>query len=522
MPIREYRLQLLDLADCSSVVSAPELLTLLRAWRRGRAHASTCSECGKPVAFPKRPYAVCCQRFYFSDGSSHPYPLRPIVLPTPGYPFLLNQLERMIQQAGIASDQDFLPLCDPIFWQMTTTLSYERVARSATEMPSRRSRPVCKNAEEKRQKARAMYEAILKTPLNYGSLESRSCGKATLIRQVAFGKRCRYSMRGMIVPDATLRPNEIRIPDGIVERFGLRGQWILLNRMPSLQPENFVGLRVPRDASWSHDCFGIPLEILESINGDFDGDEANIYLVPSLLAQAECAVLLNPEVEMRSFVTGSKLAPCQDMLVAYYLFYDQIDFLPVKRPDLKKTLITIEELYGSGAAFRAYNDLRLFYLDAFQNRTCFALTWAEMETLSEMYARGDNVETYRCCLTIQILSGAKGTFANLEQMFGSVGVQSGAYVESSFMEGLTYVEAVSHGRMSLRNLQQVSFIWLPGYGYQKVISNAHDLKPDYEGRIVDGTTGRIVFLHALDAYYHEDILSAHTFQFLLEQVLVGG
>lgn len=223
---------------------------------------------------------------------------------------------------------------------------------------------------------------------------------------------------------------------------------------------------------------------------------------------------------MRSFVMGTKLAPSQDMRVAYYLLYDTIDFLPVKHRNLKKTLQSIGELYGSRRAFQAYNAMRLFYLDALQNRLCFALTFREMETLAGMFARDEDVRSYPCCLTTQIFAGAKGNFENLKQMFGSVGLQSGVRVENSFLSGLNDEEAAAHGQTSLYALYLVSYIWLPGYGYQKLMSNVHNLMVNYAGSITDGE--RIVFRDALDAYHYEDVLSSTTFQCLLEKVLVRG
>lgn len=515
MAVDRYRISLLELEKCPLQCMPSELLFILKAWRKSHVFGHACSECQTPLNFQRyKSFTCCCQQFYYNDQLTI-YPVTPLAIPTPGYVFALPQLARMIKQANLSTHQEFLMLPDPIYWQVTTTLIYEKVAKFVMGVPmTSRTQQV-----QPASKAPLFYKQVQEAPLNYGSLESRSCGKATLIRQVAFGKRCRYSMRGMIVPDASLRPNEIRVPDYIVDKFGLRGKWVILNRMPSLQPENFVGLQVPVEGpAWPYDCFGIPLEILESINGDFDGDEANIYLVPSLLSQAECATLLNPECEMTSFVMGLKLAPSQDMLVAYYLFYDEIDFLPIQFRDLKKTMHTISEVYGSRRAFQAFNDMRLFYLDRLQNRICFALTLKEMQTLSTLLKEGKDIRSYQCCLTIQILAKAKGNFENLTQMFGSVGMQSGLHVKNSFYSGLNGVEAAAHGRASIYALYLVSYIWLPGYSYQKAMSNAHAMMINNVGSIVDEK--RIILLDALDGYHYEDILSVSTFEFFVQEILV--
>lgn len=511
MAVDRYRISLLELEDCPLRIRPDQLLRLLRAWRKRHVFGHVCLECEKKISFESMSYAVCCQQFYYNDRLAC-YQVVPIAIPTPGYVFMLPQLQRMIEQARLETRQDFLVIPDPIYWQVPTTLVYEKVVKFVSGVPMTHRTKLIQPAS----KAPLFYKQVQEAPLNYGSLESRSCGKATLIRQVAFGKRCRYSMRGMIVPDASLRPNEIRLPDHIVDKFELAGKWIILNRMPSLQPENFVGLQVPTDGpSWPYDCFGIPLEILESINGDFDGDEANVYLVPSLLSQAECLTILNPEWEMRSFVMGLKLAPSQDMLVAYYMFYDDIDFLPYKDRNLKKTMRFICEKYGDSRAFHAFNQMRLFYLDRLQNHTCFALTLAEMQTIAANLKEGKDIQSIQGCLTTQILAKAKGNFETLTQMFGCIGMQSGVFIKNSFMSGLHGVEASAHGKTSIYALNLVLNIWLPGYGYQKLISNAHDMIVNYEGNIVDGDK-RIIFQNALDGYHHEDIISESLFMHIFE------
>ncbi|GFR15375.1 RPOLA_N domain-containing protein, partial [Trichonephila clavata] len=63
----------------------------------------------------------------------------------------------------------------------------------------------------------------------------------------------------------------------------------------------FIALKV-HSPGWEYDCFGIPLEVVQAMNADFDGDECNLYLVPNALSQAECATILNPESQLGCFV----------------------------------------------------------------------------------------------------------------------------------------------------------------------------------------------------------------------------
>lgn len=515
MSVKSYKISLLELHDCDIVLGRHKVLKLLRAWRKNHTFEHICSKCGKRIEFKLVNFDLCCDRFYYNDQLSC-YNVKSIGVPTPKYLFLLPQLRRMIEKARIETNQCFLVLADPIYWQISTTLIYEKVLKFVLGLPM-----TCRTKEPQPiEKTPMFYKQIQEAPLNYGSLDSRSCGKATFIRQVAFGKRCCYSMRGMIVPDATLKPNEIRLPDFIVKRFGLKGKWVILNRMPSLQPENFVGLQVPREGPpWPYDCFGVPLEILPSINGDFDGDEVNIYLFSSVLAQAECATLLNPEWEMGSFVMGMKLSPCQDMLVAYFLFYDEIDFLPYKEPNLKDTLTVIYEIHGSRVAFKAFDDLRRFYLRKFEKEYCFAITLEEIEWLVNTIRSGGDIKTSRGCLLVQLLAEAKGDLPHLHQMFGQIGTQWDVFVKNSFWSGITPAEAVAHAKQSHEALIQLAQIWKPGYDHYKVVYNVQGLVVNYLAQVIDGAN-RIVERDVLDAFHYTDLVKIPTFKFILDKVLV--
>ena len=494
-------------------MSPVELIQLLQAWRKHHSTGATCTKCHQTLVFEHVPYTTCCQQFYYRHIRI--YPVKSIAIPTPGYTFGLPVLKRMMHQAHITANQDFLILPDPIYWQVVTTLAYEKVMKFVQGKPITNKTKMIQPPS----KVDKFYKEILEAPLNYGSLHRRSCGKNTLMRQVAFGKRCTYSMRGMIVPDASLRPNEIRLPAKTIRQFHLRHQWVILNRMPSLQPGNFIALHVS-SAGWEYDCFGIPLEVVQSMNADFDGDECNLYLVPNPMSQAECATLLNPESQMSCFVMqGPKLVPTQDMLVAYYLRFQDIHFLPYKHPDLKTTFRVVCDLYGSRATFHCFELMRKFYLDAFHHHS-FALTFREMDTLHAL-AQHTTVDTFaeklsNECLTIQVKSGAKGGFEHLHQMFGHVGDQDGYWVRNSFYTGLDPVESMYHAQVSMEALSKTRKIWQPGYSYSKVVHNLQAVHVDYGGRLVDGDI--VVEDDVLNALHFTDVMSIEAFQYLFQSL----
>lgn len=513
MSLIKYRVRLLEFADCPLCLTPQQFLRVLKAWRNYHKFADTCVKCKKRLKFGSVNFGLCCERLYFN--TSHHYLVTSIAVSTAGYTFVLPQLKRMIKKSDIQTNQEFLVLPDPAYWQMKTTLIYEKVMKFVLGEPMTRRTKIVQPVS----KTPVFYKQIQQAPLNYGSLDTRSCGKATFIRQAAFGKRCLYSMRGMIVPDPNLKPNQIRMPDYIAEKFNLKGSWVLLNRMPSLQPENFVALQVPVDGpSWPYDCFGIPLEILPSINGDFDGDEVNIYLFFSHLAQAECATLMNPEWEMGSFVMGIKLGPCQDMLVAYYKYFDEIDFLPYKHRDLKTTFRVVYELYGSKAAFKAVDDMRKFYLKKFEEEI-FSISLEEILGIVGAFASSDENLGDGCLIT-QTKAKAKGNFELIRQMFGRVGMQGDYFVKNSFWSGLTSHEAVAHAKISHMALWQTSKIWQPGYSHNQMISNVQGLVVDYLGRLIDGQK-RVVESDVLYAVHFTDVITPETVEYIFTKVIIN-
>lgn len=558
MSVRSYQLSLLEYDQCPVQMTPEALVTLLKSWRKEHLFRHTCTKCNSPLTFETVPYTCCCQQFYYNSRLTC-YPVQSIAVRTPGFPFLLNQIERLVRHHAVVTNQEFLVIPDPIYWQVSSTLVYEKVMKFVQRLPVTNRTKVIQLPS----KVHSFYKQTQEAPLNYGSLDYRMIGKATFLRQAALGKRCTLSMRGMIVPDASLSPNEIHLPDDIVHQFNLKGQWVILNRMPSLQPGNFVALRVKgsgaeeatehregnpgneegkgnkeencnkdregKRTSWPYPCFGIPLEIVEALNADFDGDECNLYLVPNLQSQAECETLLNPRVEMGCFVMGLKLSPSQDMLIAYRLFHDEIDFLPYKDPeDLRRTFQVIYDLYGSSVTYDCFDRMRLFYLDVLQNRIFFGLTLKEMEKLIEL---GENAtpesfkeavkkSVVKGCLVTQVEAKAKGSLDHLYQMFGKMGFQDNYPVESSLWKGLNPVEAVHHATETVNALSQSGKIWEPGYGYSKMVFNLQGLWVNYEGEWVDGKC--VIEKDALNVVHYSKLMSVSAFRHLVDKVLVRG
>lgn len=533
MSVISYTVGLLNFEDCRIRYDHPQQFAeVLKAWRNVHETSDTCTTCSRHLCFrifendddedAKKNFEICCGRFFYRPTSC--YLVESIALKTSGYAFALPSLLRIINKHDIRTDQDFLVIPDPIYWQVAFTLVLDRIVKFVTGSPMTKKTDTVLPASKTPQFFKQMQEASL----NHGSLNKRSGGKNTFFRQYAFGKRCEMSARAMIVPDSDLKPNEISVPAWMAEQFDLEGKWLLLNRMPSLQPENFVGLRVTK--LWEHQCFGVPLEILEQINGDFDGDECNLYFLTNPVAQAECELLLNSE----RIVTGStldlKLNPSRLMRIVYHSLYGSASsslqkVFPYTNPSIHTTFRMVSDLQGSKETFNCYNRMRLAYLNELQNEFAFGFSVNELMDLAkfaeegrydfELFSHRFESDRRRGPLWSQVFSGAKGKPFHVFLMCGSIGFTG----QSSFWKGLNEEEAIPHAQASAEGLQRASNISGPGYDYAKTVNCKQSIHPDYKGRLVDGFDHLVIEKDALNATSSEKLMHPASFDRLAQMIL---
>ena len=169
--------------------------------------------------------------------------------------------------------------------------------------------------EEKREKD---FRKVLNGLNGYcRELESLVKGKNGYLRKHCIGRRCNHSGRAVIVPDPTLRVDEVRLPvmmllemlqgHSSLQRLGWeeeldalfnrarrgehlreiaedcnfvlqeeeRSLWALLIRQPSLHRHSLQAFRV---SVWEHNVIGLPPLVTPGFNADFDGDTMAVYL----------------------------------------------------------------------------------------------------------------------------------------------------------------------------------------------------------------------------------------------------
>ncbi|GFT79270.1 RPOLA_N domain-containing protein [Nephila pilipes] len=177
--------------------------------------------------------------------------------------------------------------------------------------------------------------------------------------------------------------------------------------------------------------------------------------------------------------------------------------------------------------------MREYYLDYTQKDILFALSLQDILNLREL-AENRTFEDFLNlvknhpdnCLTIQIKSGAKGTFYHLYQLVGSVGFQYTQYsdsffdpnIQSSFLKGLSPKELVIHAQAGFDASINTSAVWVPGYNFFKLCNNLQDLTVNYLGQLVDKQT--VIANDVVTEMHSEDLISTLSFKELINKYLI--
>jgi DNA-directed RNA polymerase beta' subunit len=108
-----------------------------------------------------------------------------------------------------------------------------------------------------------------------------------------------------------------KVPIGwIVDRPLQNGNYVLLNRQPTLHKSSMLAMRV---VIMPHKTLRINLSVTKGFNADFDGDEMNIHVPQSLESQAEMKYLSAAQWNMISPQSSKpNMAIVQDSLVGAY------------------------------------------------------------------------------------------------------------------------------------------------------------------------------------------------------------
>jgi hypothetical protein len=344
-------------------------------------------------------------------------------------------------------------------------------------------------------------------------------GKQGLVRQSILGKRTCFNGRSVIVPDPSLKIHQVKLPDlfrlhittphvwtekdksflytdvrfvestehqtlvpyrlwlnlhgevpvGTVVHRDLRGgDWVLVNRQPSLRLQNILYLEVARFGDPGDHTIGINLALTEGFGADFDGDEMNIFVPQSRATHTVCRERLTPNDNRIDQGTGKSIwAHVQDVPIG-------CDYMGLDNQSI------LRGLSGGNISAGAYESLQR---DAYKASTdagfsisFFDLVGEKDVTETDPYGNWSRM----------VRTGAKGKQLNLDQMRDSVGLLlvnghpvpevnhvstgTGGVIGSSYSEGLTLGECVQHA-MAAWEAMITSAVQTAQSGYRGRIMN---------------------------------------------------
>lgn len=130
--------------------------------------------------------------------------------------------------------------------------------------------------------------------------------------------------------DLRYRKHELKLELGnIVERHLVNGDYVLLNRQPTLHKQSMMAHRIVVNPSKKHSTFRLNVFATSPYNADFDGDEMNIHIPQSIQTHIELkyiADLKNQLIDSKS--SNNIIGVIQDSLVGIYNLTrtDKIDY----------------------------------------------------------------------------------------------------------------------------------------------------------------------------------------------------
>jgi RNA polymerase Rpb1, domain 2 len=393
------------------------------------------------------------------------------------------------------------------------------------------------------------YKQFQDENLNYGSLNKRKQGKFSNERKLIVAKRCINTGRCMIIPETSLKPNEIALPYTMHQKLFSdpdTRQWCVINRMPSLFPENFSGHKIV--SVWNKNCIGLPNEILEGHRGDFDGDEMNIHFVKSTSSQLEISQILNSEKNMFSATLphGIKLSPSNDVSQICLMAWSDKDLyneindkvfmgLGFNCKKISQSLASMFHVYGSKICFDMFCNLNKFAIE-FTRRQILTI---DLNELNEIHFKANNFDLESFLLyfnknnfRLKNLLNDRITPIHIYQSLVSLGLQyipeymceaekvSNGEIKGNLYNGLSPFEQLYHSQSGYSGMvTSANDVSAAGYLQHKYCYNVMDTIVDKNYKLVEN--GRIVSSDPMRYHCVNSLLPKTTLRFIANQCVKG-
>lgn len=128
----------------------------------------------------------------------------------------------------------------------------------------------------------------------------------------------------------TLRKVENGLRDGdVIHRYIRDGDYVVLNRAPTLRIYSFMTVRVKIDHNPNHCTIRINQMLMTPYNGDCDGDEVTLHPLQTDQARAEAATIMNVAENTINIANNSSIfCPVQDTASALFITTHRRESLP--------------------------------------------------------------------------------------------------------------------------------------------------------------------------------------------------
>lgn len=173
----------------------------------------------------------------------------------------------------------------------------------------------------------------VKAPSSDESIAARLANKQGLLRRGLRGRNTDMAGRSVIVPDPTLDPEQVGLPEEMYRRLRIdkadpnhtSHDIVIINRQPTLHPYNVVALHA---VSVVGHAIRLHPMLCATLAGDFDGDEVTVHRPASEEARRDACDRLLLSRRLRSTANGGLIVKL-DLDVALGLYLEGMD--PARR-----------------------------------------------------------------------------------------------------------------------------------------------------------------------------------------------
>ena len=408
---------------------------------------------------------------------------------------------------------------------------------------------------------------------DYKSIETRIQGKEGLIRNNMMGRRVNYSGRTVIGPGPYLKIGQIGVPRVLcrtllkrvnivpfnktslqqlfdngkvltlipssgkykgqlisnldkwrqkgyklqngdkVERELMDGDYVIINRQPTLHKQSFMGCQVVLHNDLN---IRLPLEVVKQFNADFDGDEMNIHVVHEDESVAELMLVASMDAcIMNSQSNKPNYAPYYDALIGLYLLTkDDVYFVSKKEREEKQKLM--EELE---TALNPYSKKRKFITDKIEKLLIDIEQRYDTE-IKDVVVKTMLNEPSLSILLKSLMNDEKSEQKDIDQIREFIGnLQEIDSLISPYEE---QIEQLNQYLSS--TLQDTDFYDILTYIQKTPPLDINDLRERAEKHNVPFFTGKMLFSAALprDFFYKKDDNATKNYVLIKDGILLSG